>query len=194
MVASGHMSSFCYTSGWSYSPLGDWESYRVFLKDYPYGAPVCWLSAHAGNIAITELLADTFQSTNYLLFAACNNTVLHMAALGGHPHVLEFLFTKLDINPSLPVPAMLTKFSTGSAIIKPNPKDMPTLLAVAVISKSEDTVRYLMDKGHTPSVQGSEVYHACYQGSLNILKLLLYYKPIGRGKIREFKYFININI
>jgi len=64
----------------------------------------------------------------------------------GDPYVLELLFTNLDISS---VTAMLTKFSTGISFIKPNPKDMPILLAVAVISKSEDTVRYLMDKGHT---------------------------------------------
>jgi len=56
------------------------------------------------------------------------------------------------------------------------------LLALAVISKSEATVKYLLEKGYKPRPSGFDLHVACYIGSLRLTQLLLHHLDTPKGK------------
>ena len=84
--------------------------------------------------------------------------------------------TKLNIHQNKVISAY--HFSSYSAA---NTKSYTSLLAAGVFSRRVDIVKYLLDRGYQPEAGQCELHLACYQESLDILRLLLHHVPKPAG-------------
>jgi len=69
-----------------------WEVWINAYQNNPQVVPSCWLGARAGSMPIVEMLMTDPGGTCYFDAQFNGRTILHEAALGGHLHMLEWLF------------------------------------------------------------------------------------------------------